>query len=253
VNGGVPSQSWMHGLECKRDLVQAPVLSTANNERSGVAQDLRLSQMGVFSIATVGMPAAITVGELWVSYDVELLKPKLPSQLGSFLQPYNSTFQYLANNPGTVTYFGNAPGTYTTLGLNTNESTFVLQAFQTASSGNLAAPTNNWCSFATNAAGSQCLIPGSFAGRTLRWKIDILGTAIVTYPTFIPSTVNPSGGVTVNQIHGNNTTTFGYSDTIVTLPAVNTSAPGAPFYMSVYAATPATSITYCSHEITLLS
>jgi hypothetical protein len=38
--------------------------------------------MGLFQYATVGMQAAATIGELWVSYQVRLLKPKLPTAVG---------------------------------------------------------------------------------------------------------------------------------------------------------------------------
>jgi len=39
--------------------------------------DPRLFDLGRFSIATIGMQAASTIGELWVSYDVEFFKPQL--------------------------------------------------------------------------------------------------------------------------------------------------------------------------------
>jgi hypothetical protein len=39
--------------------------------------------LGNFQIATVGMQAAAVIGELWCTYDVELIKPKLPDAFSS--------------------------------------------------------------------------------------------------------------------------------------------------------------------------
>jgi len=72
-----PSVSAMHPIECAPN---ANVLSDLYT-RSGVetGSDLRFSDVGNFQIATVGMPAAGSViGELWCTFDVELIKPRLP-------------------------------------------------------------------------------------------------------------------------------------------------------------------------------
>jgi len=85
ANSSKPSHSFIHPVECKRN-------QTAFNElfvRSGAApsgSDLRLYDIGVFNIATVGMQAASGVaGELWCTYEVELIKPKLVTDLGTEL------------------------------------------------------------------------------------------------------------------------------------------------------------------------
>lgn len=73
---GRPSISHCHPIECARN---ASVLSDLYI-RTGTpsdADDIRFSDLGVFTIATQGMQAAATIGELWVTYKVRLSKPQL--------------------------------------------------------------------------------------------------------------------------------------------------------------------------------
>nr|QKV51157.1 putative capsid protein [Crucivirus sp.] len=80
---GKPSCDILHPIEC------APALSTLNvlYTRTGVVpsgKDQRMYDLGNFQIATVGIPnntAAQTLGELWVTYQVALLKPQLNTGL----------------------------------------------------------------------------------------------------------------------------------------------------------------------------
>lgn len=81
-----PYESMIHPVEC------APRLNVLSNMylRSGAAPsgaDQRFYDMGKFQIATTGMQSGVTtIGELWVSYMIRLLKPKLPTPLGAGLQ-----------------------------------------------------------------------------------------------------------------------------------------------------------------------
>jgi hypothetical protein len=75
-NSSRPSDNFMHPIECKvsetpfrQHFVRTGALSAS--------EDLRLYDWGKFTLATVGMQAAATIGELWVSYDVEFEKPRL--------------------------------------------------------------------------------------------------------------------------------------------------------------------------------
>lgn len=72
-----PSVSMLHGIEC--DKAQNPLCEMYI--RDGVstpAGDLRMYDLGRFSIATSGNPnASQQVGELWVTYDVDLFKTSL--------------------------------------------------------------------------------------------------------------------------------------------------------------------------------
>lgn len=71
-----PATSMMHPIEC--DPSKSPLARLyirAGAPASG--RDSRFYDIGNFNIATVGMQAASVIGELWVTYEVELFKPKL--------------------------------------------------------------------------------------------------------------------------------------------------------------------------------
>jgi len=73
----VPSQSILHAIECDPTQTQCGGIFNMfdPNATSG---DTRLYDIGRFNIATVGMQAAnVPIGELWVSYKICLLKPRL--------------------------------------------------------------------------------------------------------------------------------------------------------------------------------
>lgn len=78
-----PTQDLVHFIEC--DPAQSPY--SVHYVRSGVVpagQDLRLYDHGTFQFATVGNGGLTTpLGELWVTYCVEFLKPVLPLSLPS--------------------------------------------------------------------------------------------------------------------------------------------------------------------------
>lgn len=73
----VPSQSILHAIECDPTQTQCGGIFNMYdvNAESG---DTRLYDIGRFNIATVGMQTAdVPIGELWVSYKICLLKPRL--------------------------------------------------------------------------------------------------------------------------------------------------------------------------------
>lgn len=78
-----PSENCLHMIEC--DPRQTSV-STKLYTLNGVAPsgaDLRLYHLGLFSLATVGFQAAsVNIGELHITYQVRLMKPKLYASLG---------------------------------------------------------------------------------------------------------------------------------------------------------------------------
>nr|QKV51212.1 putative capsid protein [Crucivirus sp.] len=77
----IPSQSFIHAIECARGETPVSCLYVRpGTVPSGT--DQRLYDLGTFEIATVGMQAANIVGELWCTYDIELLKPVLYDAVG---------------------------------------------------------------------------------------------------------------------------------------------------------------------------
>jgi hypothetical protein len=88
-----PFQDCLHPIECAPNEVVAPVLFTKSG--AGFLGDRRLYDLGIMTIATVGMQAVATVGELWVTYEIELIKPKLSQAMGLYLdQAVGQTAQY---------------------------------------------------------------------------------------------------------------------------------------------------------------
>lgn len=81
---GNPADNIMHPVECAPERnVMTQMFVRSGSIPTGA--DRRLYDLGNFYIATVGMQAASTIGELWVSYDVELERPKLETPLGESL------------------------------------------------------------------------------------------------------------------------------------------------------------------------
>jgi len=98
-----PAVSALHPIECARDINVLSELFVRNTVPvSGT--DLRFTDIGKFQIATVGMQAAANIGELWVTYDIELIKPKLPSAYTS-IGPAHYVYDATSGTPP----FGTAP------------------------------------------------------------------------------------------------------------------------------------------------
>jgi len=73
-----PSADLMHPIECDPKQTAVDGLFSVRLGGIGANGDPRLYDIGRFSIATVGMQgASVNIGELWVTYQVELLKPRL--------------------------------------------------------------------------------------------------------------------------------------------------------------------------------
>jgi hypothetical protein len=75
---GVPSEDIIHAVECQKS--QTPVTALyVRGLTLPPGEDPRLYDLGNFCIATQGCPAAgATLGELWCTYCIELIKPRLP-------------------------------------------------------------------------------------------------------------------------------------------------------------------------------
>lgn len=106
---GVPSEDIVHEIECQRaqTTVSQPYV---RGDQIPNGQDPRLYDFGIFQIATQGMPAnEVVLGELWCTYCVELIKPKIPAQVSTLNVPVDH-FILNSGAVSTAHYFGN-PGT----------------------------------------------------------------------------------------------------------------------------------------------
>lgn len=89
ANSTKPSLGALHGIECDPSERPTEVLycGTANT-----GFDARLYDLGNFSIATQGCSAAnVTLGELWVSYDISFYKKSKNYPIQYFVVAYTST------------------------------------------------------------------------------------------------------------------------------------------------------------------
>lgn len=86
-----PSESMLHPVECDPELTPNQPLYTGINEKPAAAQysvtharDLRLNYLGFLQVMVQGGPAGIVYnpGELWVTYDVILMKPMIQTGTG---------------------------------------------------------------------------------------------------------------------------------------------------------------------------
>jgi len=76
-----PADSFMHAIECKKS--RTPVKELYVRTGSNTGTDLRWTDFGNFTLATIGNPlVGATLGELWCTYKVKLIKPRLPITLG---------------------------------------------------------------------------------------------------------------------------------------------------------------------------
>jgi hypothetical protein len=179
-----PSKTLIHPVECSpADTPLEHLYVRGGSLPSG--QDIRFYDLGNFQIATVGMQAAADIGELWVTYDVDLLKPRI--------QPGGVA-------PGSFTNIGNGPYTAASNVLGTLQTTPVGTLGVTVSS-----VTTGWDSI---------LFPSSITqGRflvTVLWEGSGTAATTLNYPTLSNLTLQaqlfdgqtaserfcPAGGVT---------------------------------------------------------
>lgn len=97
------SCSMLHPIECARSQTVIGNLYTRSAEVPDGA-DPRLFDFGNFQIATVGQQGSnVNIGELWVTYEIELLKPQLdaggPALSDHFWSPAATTSNYFGANP----------------------------------------------------------------------------------------------------------------------------------------------------------
>ncbi len=99
-----PSQSGLHMVECARNQTPVTELYSLYNQEVPSTGDPRLYHLGRFSIATTGFQGSdVNIGELHVTYQVRLLKPKLYTSLGNT----SSWSSRLVNNIGAAGAYSN--------------------------------------------------------------------------------------------------------------------------------------------------
>jgi len=163
-----PSNPLIHPIECAKIETPTSVLWTRPGPVS--TGDLRLYDWANFSIATVGMQGtSVNIGELWVTYDITLLKPKLTNTV-DVQDHYVLPVPYAV--PGGIAYFGS--DTHPPALTGDSDMGTTLSAF---SSGNL--DTINW--------------PPGYTGKVvIIYRMHV--TSVISASLATPYTINYSGG-----------------------------------------------------------
>ncbi len=107
-----PSEDCIYPLECARSRTPIEHLYVRNGAVPNGA-DLRLYDFATFTLACVGMQATAVIGELWVSYDIALYKPKIPPVLNYFTNHVKSVMN--ASGAGTTDAGAGTGGTTTSI------------------------------------------------------------------------------------------------------------------------------------------
>lgn len=188
-----PANSIIHPIEC------APLEAPTNlwYIRSGnipSSQDLRFYDLGLFQLATTGMQSAASIiGELWVSYEVELFKPGLPAspQSGASSSAQLSTTGQNSANPfgsavttlsGTLSYVS-VTGAVITFGPQITDGTYIIEFLPNFTAGSVLTLTTPTLSNCTN-AGSGWSNPALWAPTTGSTAANAALTIIVTISGF---------------------------------------------------------------------
>lgn len=207
-----PSQSCMHAVELKKS--QSPVKQLYVRTGKTIS-DPRWTDFGKFFIATQGIQTSgVNLGELWVTYKVKLLKPRLPQTVGLGGQIASGTINYEGST--TADLFGsskpllgpiNASVDKNTLYFNINPSSEYLVYLAVAA--------------ATSVTGSPTLVLSNLAlknllnaGSSNSIVSDV--STVSTYRTYLftLSSTNVGGGNAVGSIQ--------FSNVILTGAGVNT-------------------------------
>jgi len=200
AQSSVPSQSLLHGIECapnshimeKMYVRSTPIDSTDN---------LKFYDWGKFTVFTQGSQAVNTIGELWISYDIEFTKPRLMNAAtyakqdrywgsvtvdGPFGPNNSSIFKIDGSNIGTtltadrkLTFPDTAPlGVYTiVIAWKMTDAASTYRTPSTDYDATMWSPVKNWQNNAQTSAWAP--VSGATANNNLVYVVSLQRTAAV--------------------------------------------------------------------------
>lgn len=222
-----PAMCVVHPVECARG--QNPLNELyVRTGQPPTGADIRLYDLGVFQIATQGMQAAnINIGELWCSYEIELLKPLLPQLGGGVPDPLELLWIHWWASAAALAASNNFAN------------------FDNAKPGSLAVATGSTALNATTTATVNLpnLNPGTYLG-TITWIGVATAGATLGTPTTYAGTGGVNGvGVSINQPVWNSDSSFYVQQNVTgtasvltqsfafTVPTTQTYPPGSSLYV----------------------
>lgn len=233
ANSGAPTRNIYHAIECSSNQNPLSWLYT----RTGDVPDGQTPQvydLGSFQIATVGMQAAgVNIGELWITYDIELDKPKFSGEGAGDTALWKFSGARLTTDGATVfpRIFGNLPlvASASDLGLRWGGQSPGID-YNTIYFPNRPIKTRYVLIFSY-----QYTAPDQVATATGICPVPLIsvvgfGTGVSSPPNFWQNsaTVPALGALLEQQRDGNPQTVLPYYETIV--PNVGTPILGASFY-----------------------
>jgi len=190
---GAPFENFLHPVECKPALTVAPQLYVQQPVLPFTTNDPKLTTFGVLTLATVGMQAANVVGELWCSYQIELLKPRLSTAIdGPGYLKLSTTSGMTSNSP--VSPLGTAPAVTIVNQLDGSPGPFSNFVVDNGVNSLLTAS----CYYTTGVGNSFKFLPSTFANRTIMLSIFYTGTTFSTNQALI--NVGPVNSATVTTL-----------------------------------------------------
>jgi hypothetical protein len=94
-----PSEHMIHPVECAPDKIVLPRLYIRTHG-APTPSDLRLYDMGQLNVAVGGQSTTgAIIGELWATFEIQLLQPKLAKDTGRLVETDGWTFDGVATNP----------------------------------------------------------------------------------------------------------------------------------------------------------
>jgi len=86
---GPPSQCLLHPIECDISERLTTLLSVRTSALLPTGDNLRFYDLGNLQVSSSGCLANQLLGELWITYDIELFKPQIPTAIGGQLLQYS--------------------------------------------------------------------------------------------------------------------------------------------------------------------
>jgi len=208
---GRPSENLMHPIECDPRQTAVSDCLYVRPDLVPAGQAVQLFDWGNFQIATIGFQASgVNIGELWITYQVSLLKPKMFTSLGK----YNDWFRVtITTGMGNSTPLGTL-GTWGSVG-NSTLSITQNSAIQFQINGNFF-PQMYYIKYIANGGAAAVVAP----------TITLTNATAVTFGTTeqYPPSGTSSGGLTFDFMiltAGNGAiplVSFGTSGTLPTGP-----------------------------------
>lgn len=161
-----PSLSVFHPIECSPEVSAEEVLYIRNGAIPE-GDDQRLYDWGNFQIATSGFQgASVTIGELWVTYEVALIKPKAISTTGSYILSYHGLSNGTSGVTASTPFQGLTAVSGTTLGVTVDGGGTTITLDRTSGL-QVGQKFKIDCYFAGTATGTQSATTATVNGATL--------------------------------------------------------------------------------------